>query len=64
MNEQPSKSISEIFEERTLIDRALKVAANRAFLRHKQLGHSIVVWQDGKIVEIPPEEICVDEEYL
>ncbi|MCT7985361.1 hypothetical protein NG796_18980 [Laspinema sp. A4] len=64
MNEQPSKSISEIFEERTLIDRALKVAANRAFLLHTQLGRPIVVWQDGKIVKIPPEEICVDEEYL
>lgn len=25
--------------------------------RHKALGQSIVVWRDGKVVVIPPEEI-------
>lgn len=27
--------------------------------RHKKLGQSIVIWKDGKVVEIPAEEIVV-----
>lgn len=27
--------------------------------RHKKLGQSIVIWKDGKVVEVPPEEIVV-----
>ena len=27
--------------------------------RHKALGQSIVVWRDGRVVEIPPEEIDI-----
>jgi hypothetical protein len=26
----------------------------------KQLGVPLVVWRDGQVVEIPPEEIVVD----
>jgi hypothetical protein len=29
-----------------------------------KVGRSMVIWQDGKIVHIPPEEIEVDEERL
>jgi hypothetical protein len=33
----------------------------RALRVHKALGHSVVGWEDGKVVIIPPEEIEVDE---
>ncbi len=26
---------------------------------HKALGVPIVIWRDGKVVEVPPEEIVV-----
>ena len=42
--------ISEVMEIFTL-------AGREAIARHKALGQSIVVWRDGKVVEIPPEEI-------
>jgi hypothetical protein len=29
-------------------------------VRHKKLGHSVFVWRDGKVVEVPPEEIPDD----
>jgi hypothetical protein len=32
----------------------------QALREHKLLGHSIIVWQDGRVVELPPEEIPVD----
>lgn len=28
-----------------------------ALARHKALGQSVVVWRDGRVVEIPPEDI-------
>jgi hypothetical protein len=36
----------------------------RALAEHKRMGRSIVVERDGQIVEIPPEEIVVAEEFL
>jgi len=59
MKTELEKSIDEIFEEGTLIDRALKQAVQEALLRHKQAGNPIVVWRDGKLVWIKPKEIPV-----
>jgi len=36
-------------------------AVREAVLRHKRLGESIFIWRDEKVVEIPPDEIEVDE---
>ena len=38
---------------------ALKEAVAEAIAEHKRMGRSIVVWKDGKVVKIPPEEIVV-----
>jgi predicted RNA binding protein YcfA (HicA-like mRNA interferase family) len=38
---------------------ALKEAVADAIAEHKRMGHPIVVWRDGKVVTIPPEEIAV-----
>jgi hypothetical protein len=40
---------------------AVRQAGRDARLKHKQLGVPLVIWRDGKIVEIPPEEILVDQ---
>ncbi len=37
--------------------RGIRNGVRAALRRHKLLGQSIVVWQDGKVVELPPEEI-------
>jgi len=57
---RPRKSISELFAEGTPIDDALRAAARDARALHKRMGQPIVVWQNGRVVEIPPEEIVVD----
>ena len=36
---------------------AMKLAVSEAIARHKALGQSIVIWRDGKVVVVPPEEI-------
>ena len=38
---------------------AVNRAVRAALKRHKELGRSIVIWRDGKIVTLKPEEIEV-----
>jgi hypothetical protein len=54
-------SIDHIFRDRTLLDEAMRRTAREVQRRHKLLGRPLVVWQDGKVVKIPPEEIVVEE---
>ncbi len=37
----------------------VKIGVQEALMRHKQAGNPIVVWRDGKIVWLKPEEIPV-----
>lgn len=39
------------------ITAALIAAGREARRRHKALGHQIIIWRDGKIVVVPPEQI-------
>ena len=57
-----SKDIGAIFEEGTAVDRALAAAYAEAALRHKRMGVPLVVWRDGAVALIPPEEIVVPSE--
>ena len=52
--------IGEILADTERVTEAVRQAGRDARLKHKQIGVSIVVWQDGKVVEIPAEEIVVD----
>ena len=45
----PISEVMEIFAQ----------AGREAYARHKALGIPIVIWRDGKVVEVPPEEIEV-----
>ena len=40
---------------------ACQEAVREALLFHKRNGNSIAVWQDGRVVIVPPEEIVIDE---
>jgi hypothetical protein len=48
--------------EDVAVERALREAVRAALRQHKRAGTSIVVWQDGQIVEIPASKIQVDGE--
>jgi hypothetical protein len=52
-------TFNEIFAEGTPIDEALRQAVKEALLKHKQAGNPVVVWSDGKMVWLKPEEIPV-----
>jgi hypothetical protein len=42
-------------------EKALKEAVTEAIIEHKRKGIPIVVWRDGKVVEIKPDQIEVRE---
>jgi hypothetical protein len=52
--------IAEVLSDTERVTEAVRQAGRDARLKHKQMGVPIVVWQNGKVVEIPPEEIVVD----
>lgn len=60
MESRLPRDVDAICREGKLIDEAVERAGRDARLRHKQLGVPLVVWRDGKVIEIPPEEIVVD----
>jgi hypothetical protein len=39
------------------IDRAIAAAHRHVILRHRQLGIPLVIWKDGKVVEVSAESI-------
>lgn len=59
MKVQPANE-KDLFEK---IDYGMRLGAARARAAHKKAGRSIVVWQDGKVVRIPPEQIEIPEEF-
>jgi hypothetical protein len=42
--------------------RALRHAVRDALRRHKREGHRVVVWQDGRVTWIEPQDIVIPDE--
>lgn len=61
MNNEREIDIDALMRDGTRIDAAMSEAVRQAALRHKQLGFPLVVWRDGQVVEIPPDEIVIPE---
>jgi hypothetical protein len=56
------KSIDELFKDGAAIERAIREGVRAALLRHHKLGQPIVIYRDGKVVHVPPEEIPAELE--
>jgi len=41
---------------------AMARGVREALIEHKRAGNPIVVWRDGRVLEVPPEEIVIPEE--
>lgn len=58
---KPSSSVVELpIAERGLM--ALKVAVKKAIAEHAREGLPIYTWRDGKVVEIPPDELAMESQ--
>jgi hypothetical protein len=65
MSAEARRSVVEIFRDRALIDKALARGVRDALLFHKRIGNPIAVWRDGRVVNIPADQIqipVIDEE--
>jgi hypothetical protein len=51
-----AKSV-ERFRDEQAVGHALQKAVDKALERHKRLGESVAVWQNGKVVILTPEEL-------
>ena len=57
MLSKSKKTIHELFEEGTPIDRAIAHGVRDALLFHKRIGNPIAVWRDGGVVLVPADQI-------
>ena len=62
MNTDKEIDIPAILKDRPRVQKALRDAVQKAIRTHKLMGVPIVVWKDGKVVEIPPDEIVLHDE--
>lgn len=61
MKHRKVKDIRKIFREGVLIDEAMRKAAQEAIRIHKQAGLPLVVWRDGRIAMVDPDEFETQE---
>ena len=61
MNE-PTTDVAILIRDNDALKTALALAAYDTLREHKLLGFPIVVWRDGKVVWVPPEEIVLPEQ--
>lgn len=57
MKPKESKDVGRLFVEGTAIDDAIARAVRQAILRHKREQRPIVIYRDGAIVWIQPDDI-------
>lgn len=57
MSARPPRDIGRIIREGTAIDRAIIAARRQVIRRHRQLGVPLVIWRDGRVVELDPESV-------
>jgi hypothetical protein len=51
------REVDAILRDGEAIDRAIIAAHRRVILRHRQLNVPLVVWRDGKVMEIPASDV-------
>jgi hypothetical protein len=57
--------VDKIFREGVEIDRAMRWAFQDVCKEHKMMGYPLIIYENGKTIEIPPEEIVVpDDDYV
>jgi hypothetical protein len=55
MRRPPANVLESPLEVRA--EMALKAAVEKVWEEHAREGLPIIIWRDGKIVEVPPEEV-------
>lgn len=62
MIHRATKDPGSILRDGTAIDVAIERAGYDVVRRHRQLGVPLVMWQDGRVVEVSPESIPIPDD--
>ncbi len=57
MASEPTRDISELLSDPTVVLEAAREAAEDAIQRHKQMGLPLAIWKDGGVAWVTPEEL-------
>ncbi len=55
--------IDAIMADGEAVDDVMQEVGRQEMLRRKRLGLSVVIWREGKVVTVPPEEIPEDGDF-
>lgn len=58
---QPKLDPETMVRDGAAIDRAIIAARRRVIRRHRQLGIPLVIWRDGRVIEVAPESVDLPE---
>ena len=58
MTKPPSNVLELPLEERA--EMALKAAVEKVIVEHARRGLPLYIWRDGRVVEVPPDELRVE----
>jgi len=53
--------LAQLRAEVAVIEAAMQQAARDALLAHKRSGQPVVIWQDGKVVLVPADQVPFDD---
>lgn len=62
MTERTTQEIAQILRDGDAIDKAFAAAYRETVLRHRRHGVPLVVWQDGRVVEISADDVELSPE--
>ncbi len=54
----------DFYSDQAALQKAMGRAVYDTLRIHKLLGHPIVIWRDGKVVWVPPEEIELPDKLI
>lgn len=57
MKRKVSRDTARLVRDGDAIDRAIVAAHRRVIRQHRLLGIPLVIWRDGKVVEVAPESV-------
>ena len=59
MIQRSTRDIAAVLRDGAAIDHAIEAAGYAVVRRHRQLGLPLVIWQDGQVIEVPPESVWI-----
>lgn len=62
MTPRRTEEIARILRDGDAIDRAFVAAYRRTVLRHRQQGIPLIVWKDGRVVEVSAHDVELPSE--